>query len=239
MPMTIAKNDRTIGAWCFEWNAKLEQAEYSLKLAQGACETGYNSSVLAGNPLNDFNKIADPIMATRSVISAMRAIPMVVELFTGRLFFETNNKGELTKSHSWKLIALKVSLLIGRVLIPFLFFHALGVIDLGLHAQWMGLTCITAFTLVCTISFISDLDDYIKQKEKILTGNLGDQTPDEAKAKLKSISWGLSVSVGDLISMPWDNGIVNLTDPVAGVVRGVASVIGGGIFMTRQLVADR
>lgn len=95
--------------------------------------------------------IHQSVLVSRSVLSALRCIPMAAYFISGKFF-----------KASWTDKILKIILAIGRFLSPLAWLHRLKVINLGEHARWVGFTIMAAFTSLGISSMITSLRNWTK-----------------------------------------------------------------------------
>lgn len=203
-------------------------------------EIVFKVSSMAGHPISEANFFADRFMEARLLNAAVRVIPCVESVVTGKIFFKQNHDGTLTNDlgeKEWREplhILASISLIVARLLSPFCYAFRLlrqhgGHDSLKKFAEPINVAMCCSFTLTGVVSSVQTVKELFDAKA--IKNQL-----DRQKA-IKNCIIDLGINTLEFLAMPWENSLVSMDGHV--FVNFFGSCIGfaaRGCDLVKQVV---
>lgn len=164
----------TRGAFCTKarnWAAVVDKASDDLDTYLRVSEAGLIFATQM-TPNATLHPILTAAQASRSVVSTVRCVPMIVQILSGGVCKKPTPDGviltEKEESRSFVDQILIIILAVARFLSPLAWLHKLKVINLGKHTDWVNYTIMGASTAVGVGTFLKSLYEWTHFKDSIV-----------------------------------------------------------------------
>jgi hypothetical protein len=203
---TGSVTDQTFNRWERNTYSYTEYVDRFLRLfgLDGFCGIGYYSSQISGNVSPSFYDVGNTIASARFAPSMIKSGLKAYQFFSGNMFREWG------ENPNWLDVAMDVCIVVARFLNPLCWLNRLKVINLGKHANAMGMVVSCGFAGATTLYFIHSSMAYANNTD-----------PAQQSAKMAQVFF----SVADLLGSPWECGFGFMATPVMALIGAICATV--------------
>ncbi len=213
-----------------------EYTDYAFGLGQNGAALGRNLSLWRGDAVTaaKFGAISDSFGAAGGTLGAIRIVPQVEQLVTGKMFWKLEDG-------TWKVndpisIAIGVLVLAGRVLSSVNWLHGRGTYDLGKYSKVLSDTSLRIWGVVTTLDTVQNIREGLADSMQ-LDAN-GNEVVDKDKfgydVRRQKRFANIFCNCLDTIALPFDFGYF-MSTPALGVLGSSVGTIAKSAFFAKEI----
>lgn len=207
--------DKSRRTWREKANDGAEHVDRFLRFfgTDGLAGIGLYSSQIAGTPNATFSAVGDNLASARFAPSVFKSGLKLYDVVSLNMFFRWGSEA------SWLDIAMDVCLVVARFLCPLCWLNRLKAINLGKHANGIGMAVSCGFAATTFLCFVQSISTYANN--------------DDPRKDPRNIAHIL-FNAADTLAAPWECGFGFMATPVMCLVGAILSTIACALYFVTE-----